>query len=295
MSDNLAWLDSVDTIDQDTVEVEQQGYPWIQWVHGDPNYEQLGGVLHTGGWFLPAESAGLDPDVEIEGWTRGKMTHKNSSTQGWFKRDLTFSFICHRRAWQVQDGDQTEIFPWDRGYDQAKALGKPSGKLQVLCIVKGLDEPRPVMLTMRGSVGRAFMPGRSGETVMSRFIRCVIDPANKLNAHRGKKEKFPWRAFWLTVGPQRNSDGSPVYVTVGEGSASSKVTLPEALGLHDRMSSQELGALHVGDELIKETNTIWNDARDWAKAWSVRVESEPLDVAGNGEAEQYASEEEIPF
>jgi hypothetical protein len=293
MSDNLTWLNEVEAIDQDTVEQESQGYPWIQWVHGSPQMKALGGVPYTGGWFLPAEGVGLDDDATLEGWTRGTLTHPSGDeTSGWFARDITIACIRSRRAWQVRSGDRTELYPWNQ-YDEAKAMGSPSGKLQVLAIVRGLDEPRPVVLTMRGTVSRAFSVSRQGESVLNAFTRMVMTPANDMVRKSGRKGRYPYRAFWLTVGPRRNADGTPIFETVGDGAASSKVTLPTALGLREKMSGQELGALFVGKETLDEATAMWRDAEEWANAWDARVE--PLDVAGNGEEATYASEEEIPF
>ncbi|MBC7235016.1 MAG: hypothetical protein H5T69_04180 [Chloroflexi bacterium] len=287
------WLDAIDRIDQDTVETSGQGYPWIQWVHGNPQLKRLGGVPYTGGWFMPADGAGLDDEAEIEGWTRGTLTHPNGEeTAGWFARDITIALIRSRRAWVVRDGDTYELYPWDQ-YDQAKAAGRPSGKLQILAVVKNLAAPRPVVLTMRGSVSRAFSPSRAGDTVLNQFNRCVLAPANKLAARAGRKGRYPYRAFWLTVGPKRHPDGSPVFSTVGEGSESSKITEPTAIGLRDKMTPQEIGALFVGLEVLEETTQYWREAEEWANAWSRRVE--PAESALPDHALPSADEIDLPF
>lgn len=298
MTDDLKWLNGIDEVDQETVEQEAIGYPWLQWVHGNPQLKQLGGVPYTGGWFLPQDAAGLDDDAEIEGWQRGTLTHADGNeTDGWFTRDITVSMVRSRRAWHVRVNGQTTIFPWSE-YDQAKAAsqgGSLTGRTQILAVIKGLDTPRPVVVTVHGSVGKAFSMSRSGDTVLTRFTRCVITPANKLVAKSGRSGRYPYRAFWLTVGPARDDKGAPVFETVGEGAESSKVTLPTALGLHDKMTGQEIGALFVGSELLAETTVMWREAEEWATAWEHKIEAEPVTDDDNGDGAVYASEEEIPF
>ncbi len=292
----LDWLDGIDEVDQETVEVDAVGYPWIQWVHGDPQLKKLEGVPWTGGWFMPADASGLDEDAELEGWKRDTLTHNSGDeTQGWFTRDLTVAIIRSRRGWHVRKGNQTMIFPWDQ-YDQAKAMdGDMTGRTQFLAVVKGLAEPRPVVLTVHGSVGRAMAPSRQGDSVLNQFRRYVLAPANKLLSKSGKKGQWPYRAFWLTVGPDRDGEGAPIYTTVGEGSATSKVTLPVALGIKDKMAPQEIGALYIGKELLAETGEMWKEAEEWANAWSERIDAEATESDESADDAVYADEDSIPF
>lgn len=294
--ERLDWLDGIDEVDQETVEVDQVGYPWIQWVHGKPEYKQLGGVVHTGGWFMPAGATDLDEDAEIEGWTRGTLTHSSGDeTAGWFTRDLTVSLVRSRRAWHVRVGKQTAIYPWDQ-YDDARAGGGDmTGRTQFLAVVQGLAEPRPVVLTVHGSVGRAMAPTRQGDSVLNQFRRYVLTPANKLLAKSDKKGQWPYRAFWLTVGPDRDDKGAPVFRKVGEGSAQATIVEPIALGIKDKMTPAEIGALFVGKELLAETGLLWEEAEEWANAWSERIEAEPAEADEDADDAVYASEEEIPF
>jgi len=295
---DLEFLNALDGIDQDTVEEDLVGYPWIQWVHGSPQMKQLGGVPYTGGWFMPLDASGLDDEAEIEGWERGSLMHSNGDeSEGFFARDITVALIRSRRAWQVYgDGGRTQLFPWN-AYDEAKAVGRPSGKLQMLCVVRGLAEPRPVVLTVHGSVSQAFSVSRTGDSVLNAFNRCVVTPANKLASKAGKAGRWPYRAFWLTVGPDRDKDGNPIFVTVGDESASSKVTLPIALGLSEKMAPKEIAQRFVGADLLDETTAYWRDAEEWASAWDEMTDVTP---SGDEEVEPdetgvYASEDDIPF
>lgn len=293
------WMaEGIGTIDQDTVEQLGAKYPFIQWVHGSSKAKKLGGLDYHGGWFM--QEGQVDEDVlRAAGWAPFTLSHKGGGeTAGWASRDVTVSILLMRHCWAVQDGDQAQFFPWNE-YDEAKAQGKPRGKTQVLVIVKGLEDVGPVVLTMRGSTGQAFSDARAG--VLGEFNRKLIQPANLMAQKKGIKAKWAFRAFWLTVGPKRNADGSPAFDTVGSGSESSEVTLPAALGLTDKPGEAEIRAAYVGRELLELLNAIQAENAGWKEAWDVmgQVEATPN---GHEEAEtemEVASlaheKEELPF
>jgi len=300
------WLDAVDGVDQSTVDLEGPQYPFIQWVHGDHRLKKAGGVPYTGGWFMNAEQ-GITLD-ELPGWEAGELMHEQGgSTEGFFVRDLTVALIRSRRCWRVRSGNKITLYAWNE-YNRAAASvpagGGLSGRLQVLVALRDLEDLGPFVLTMGGSVSRAFSPSRQGDSVMNDFIRSVITPANAANRKRGKKALWPYRAFWLTVGPQRDDDEQPIYTTVGDKGAQATVTLPCALGLHDKMTLNELGELFVGKERLDLFSTWYEEAEQWAHTW----DSEQLDgqrVIGGDDAQSdeedtdddpaYVKEEDIPF
>ena len=266
--DILSFLDDVQEIDQSTLDVTGPQYPYIQWVNGQANMKTLGigSVLYTGGWFCPADQA---PGGEMPGWTPGELTHSDSSTtEGFFSRDITVAMIQFRKGWMVDANGQTRILPWTM-YDEAKGLdkdGSPTGRLQVLCLVKGLEDLGPFTLTLRGSIARAFQASR-GESVVGTFKQLVLKAADDLNRKRGVKNKFAVRAFWLTVGPQRDERGAPIFTKVGSEGRSSQVTLPKALGLHKAMTPQEVAGLYVGRDLLISLNALYEEAIPWREAW----------------------------
>lgn len=301
------WLDAAQEVDQSTVDLEGPQYPFIQWVHGKKAFKQLGGVVYTGGWFMN-DAQGIEAD-DLPGWDAGELQHEQGdATAGFFTRDLTVAVIRSRRCWRVRDGDQTRLYAWDEYERASKAVpagGGLSGRLQVLVAVRGLEELGPLVLTMGGSVSRAFAPGKAGNSVMNVFIRSVLTPANTMNRKRGKSSKFPYRAFWLTVGPDREADGTPRFSTVGEGSAQSTVTLPVALGIGDKLSAQDLGALFVGRDNLAQFSAWYVEAEEWANAWTAealsgqrQAQDEAQDDAeAEAEADNpaYVEEEQIPF
>lgn len=305
-----AWLDAVDDVDQGTVEQDSQQYPFAQWVHGDKKLAKVGGVPYTGGWFMNA-AQGISLE-ELPGWEAGELIHEQGdSTEGYFVRDLTVAIVRTRRCWRVRDGDRTSLFAWDE-YDRAVGSiptgGGLSGRLQVLVGLQGLEGLGPIVLTMGGSVSRAFAPSRQGDSVINTFRRAVLTPANAANRKRGKKALWPYRAFWLSVGPDRDDKGDPIYATVGDKGAQATVTLPVALELHDKMSLQEIGQRFVGRELLELYSAWHEDAEAWATAWDAdalsgaRRAQASQEEATEAEAETttdddpaYVAEEGLPF
>jgi hypothetical protein len=275
------WLDTASEVPQETVDTEQQGYPYIQWVSGDRKLKAAGGVPYTGGWALPC--ANIDAET-LPGWDKGELTHGNGSTDVWFAKTITVSMIRSRKAWVVNDGQTNQYFPWNQ-YDAAKATGKPRGKLQVLAMVKGLEAYGLFMLTLRGSFARAVT-----EAILPALAKYVLGPANAVNAKRGVKSKFPYRAFWLTIGPQHLADGAPFFTEVGKAPSASQVVLPVAVGLGDKLTMQDIGKLFVGKDLLAASTVAYQDAEQWATALET---AQP--VAETATVADANGEEALPF
>lgn len=257
------WLDAVNEVNQDTVESTGPQYPYIQWVNGKPALKQAGGVVWHGGWFMP------DAFEKSDSWVIGELTHEDgTSTEGMFARDLTVIIIRIRQRWIV--GQQG--FPWSQ-YDQAKAEGKPTGHIQALAIVQGLEHMGPLVLTMKGMACKAFKGSKKGKGVLSEFQRIIIEPANALNKARNVAAKFPYRAFWLTVGPERDAKGNPVFTEVGQRPNSSQVTAPVAL-LPEKATPEYLKKSFVGMDSLRQLNQYYDDAETWATMWDSPQEAQ---------------------
>lgn len=298
---NYAWMDVANEIDQETVEITGPQYPYVQWVNGKPPLKPAGGVPWTGGWFMPDQGN----FVEAKGWTAGELTHDDGkATIGFFARDITVAVIRIRRRWLVYQGDQARSFAWDN-YKTASDLGKATGHLQTLALIRGLEEHGVFVLTMKGTICRAFTTGGKGGTgVLSEFSRVIVAEANNLNAKRGVSAKFPYRAFWLTVGPVRDEKGNPNYTEVGQKPNSSLVTLPVALHLPEKVQPGDLEKRFVGMELLTTLNNYYREAEEWAKAWDYDGAGQPAGGNGNGNGRGVAGpaptdetypDEDLPF
>ena len=264
-----SWMDGIEGIDQGTVESPRQEFPYVQWVHGGRKFKQLGlqSVLYTGGVAIPVDAAPYD---DLSGWARGTLSHHDETeTAAWVRRDVTLAILWLRRCWEISTAGGRKRFAYD-DYAAARALATPqnwaSSKLHVLGFVRDLpEEMQPAFLTLHGTAAKAFME------VLARFRRCVIDPANMVARGRASGrgvQRWPYRAFWLTVGPAREADGTPQYTSVGKGANSTFVTLPAAIGLADKPSDDELRSRYVGTDLLLQTlNPLRAETEDWAHAW----------------------------
>ncbi len=268
MTDINSWLAQTDEIDLDDKMLDGEGlsFPFAQWVYGDPALKKLGpdDVSYGGGWFIPADR--IDAD-ELPGWTRGELTHAGGEmTEGFFANALKIAVLHYRRSWRIFVGDRQQFFTWDQ-YDEAKAAGAlvsttPTGRLQVLGVIKGLEDIGPMMLTVKGSASAALAPGRG---IMGEFKRLVLDKAAKMARKAGRKIKgYPRHLFWMPVGAERDAKGLPVFTKVGQGDHSKQVVLPALIGVD---SNTNPGELFVGGENARAFTELWDETEPWATAW----------------------------
>jgi hypothetical protein len=246
-------------------------FPLLQWHTGDQKMKKAGGIDYTGGFFIKAD---VIPDelMLAGGWEKTTWTHDNGAEDiGWHRRQVGLAIIATRRRWEVyqESGNRPLVFPW-KNYDQAKAAGRPSGRLQVLCLVKGLEKAGPMVLSLRGTSSLAF-EGRGGDTssAVGKFQATVIQAANLASQSKGRRNRWPLFAFWLPIGADRETDGTPRFTKVGQGNNTSSICLPVALGLPDKPADVKLNAFYVGNELLEECKRIWADAEtNWTHAWN---------------------------
>src|SRR5690606_24791124 len=109
----------------------------------------------------------------------------------------------------------------------------------------------------------------------------------------GKRGVMPWRAFWLTVGANRDSKGNAVFTEVGVGTDKSNLVMPVAIGLPAKPEQVDLGQFFVGRDLLGRTTELWNENTEWAKAWDT-IEPDSGD-GENGEPEAATATPEEVF
>jgi hypothetical protein len=284
-----------DTILEATAALSGTKYPAIQFVNGKSNLAELGNdkLGFSGGFMLVIDTndkndkqsdeetadkqAIADILIAAKGseWQAAKYTFHNGTVANvvW-KRQAGFSFCVDRRAWITEVNGERKYFAWT-GYKTAEAESdpgkRPSSRSQFLTLVKGAEEAGPLMLTFSGNAGKAF------DAILLQFQGTVMAAANALQAAwaAGQKppvdaKRFAPRCFYLPVGASRNDDGSPEFITVGKGDASSMVTPPQMVGVPENaseVSAAILGALSVSDENLGIASAIVEDNQDWKKAW----------------------------
>lgn len=275
-------------IDPESVEGGGPSFPLIQWTYGDRKLKALGAdkMAYAGGWFINSEM--VDPATMVAaGWTKETFTHANGSeTEGFYRRQIAISMIAARQRWEVTDaaGNRT-VFPWSNGgYEAAKAVGRPSGRMHILCIVKDLETLGPVVLTLKGAASKAFKGSRNAAGVETKFNNTVIAAANAAAVAKGIKSRWPYRAFWAPVGADRDASGNPVFTEVG--STKTEVThlvLPIALGLPEKKEGVDLKRFFVGAAMLETVNALYAEYGEWMAAWDAnRMETGAVEGNGNG-------------
>jgi len=281
------WYDSLETIDQTTVETFGPTYPYCQWVHGDAKLKQLGvnSVAYAGGWFIPRNMAVSAP----QGWTAMTLEHRNNtSTDGYGCRDIEVAVLASRFRWLANVKGQMLRFPWKQ-YDQAlqaSDMHKATGHTQVAVVIRGMEDSGVYVLTMRGMTGKAW------KDITIQFSERVVRTANELARSKGKKGRFPFRAFWLKVGSKRNADGSPIFEKVGK-EATVLITPPTLIGVSEKPDHAELGRLFVGEANLRRFNELWTEAQSWAK--DAAFDGSQGDAGLVAETTAAEDDENVPF
>lgn len=278
---------AVQTIDQSTVENEGPRYPTISWISGDPSKKKSDGVEYRGGWFIGED--GASADMTEYGWQKDSIiTGSGKEIEGYWSQEINLSLINHRRRWVV-DG---QGFPW-RDYEKAAGHGNPRGHQQFLVLLKGVEELGPFSITLKGHAGMSFQGVKdyNGTGALSCFNRTVIAAANA--ATKAQKLKWPYRAFWLPVGTNKDEKGIPVFTTVGSPPNTSNIVLPVPLGLPEKSDSVELSEYYIGDDLLAIANQLNDESTDWVAMWDTETSSDNAheDEEEKEEIEKSAAEE----
>lgn len=264
---------AVQQIDPSSVETTGPTYPTIQWHYGNPKLKKAGGMEYQGGWFIKADQ--IDAELlTAAGWTAITWSHDNGAEEdGFWRRELAVAVIAQRQRWEVIDDTTRKVFPW-KNYDAAKAAGKASGRTHALVLVKGLEDVGPMILTLKGMAALGFTGSTKSGGALTTFSQTVITAANKASEAAAKKNgqhganRWPWRAFWLPVGADREANGEPHFTEVGRGNATTRVVLPVALGLPAKPEGVQLNRFYIGNALLTVVNELYDEAEaGWTHAW----------------------------
>lgn len=230
-------------------QVEEVSLPYIQWFNGKAFYRSVSPLLASGGWELP-----FDPWGTILGNTHQVLDiphGENNLEPGYILPVLHIAQIATRFTWEHWDGSQMQYSKtYQPGY---------RGRLNVFCLVKELGTIEPLMLTLKGMVGKAY-----GDTAKT-FRNSVIKAAAQL----GQNSRYPQYMFWMPV-----TVSSPV--TVGSGQNTSQITPPTIGWDANAVSSQDQGAvanvlksLYIGDELRDLiAGDLYAQGQEWRKQFN---------------------------
>lgn len=259
-------INAVNDIDQSTIEQLTVSHPLIQWGSGDAKMKKAGGMAYRGGFFISEDYA--PADMTEYGWEKETMiTRKGDEIEGFWRPELTMSVIVGRKRWVVNQGD-TSINFGERDYNTAKEHGRPTGHHQYVVLLKDAVELGPFCLTLKGNAGKYFDRGDNKYPgVLAELVRTDIALANQLTKKQGLR--WPYRAFWLTVGPNADAKGEPVFITVGSGTDTSNIIIPRPVGMPEKPSMDHLSEVGIERDFLTSTiNPIFEDNKEWAAAWN---------------------------
>lgn len=248
-------------------------YPIVQWINGAPDRKREGGLPYTGGFFCSKEQGVVLPGA-VE---HTLVTKDGDEVPGYAIRDLTFTVIRDRRRWSVSGPRGFDVYYGHGEYDEAAATGTVRGNLHLLVVVKGMEEP--IVLTFRGNAARAMVGMGKDRGVVPSFGQKLLGKATRLAREKARKQggaaagrastfTYPRCAFWLTTGPERNADQSPLFTEVGEGEKKSKVTLPVWIDEPAEVTAEVCNRLYVGGNALALHQGFHADADLWIEEWS---------------------------
>lgn len=252
--------------------VEERGfgpaYPTIQWVNGQKQLKNIGGIAYTGGFFCSADQGIAPEELEAAGFEKYTlMAQDGTEIHGYSVQELTGAPLRFRRCFTVDRGEsQLPARYSNEEYDQAVIEGKPRGVCHVLFQVKGISQP--VSLSFRGLTARVVMGMGRDRGIIPTFGQKVVKAASMLAKAQNRPSNFPLCAFKLTIGPETDSAGNPVFTDVGsdkKSSVTNPVWLDEPSGA---VTAEELRGLFVGHAQLAVNQDSWVEAGPWVTAWS---------------------------
>lgn len=239
-------------------------YPLIQYTSGAKDKKREGGLAYLGGFFLSAEQNLTIPGFE----PYTLITKEGEEIPGYWCRDLQCSIIGWRRSWQVDpEGGLSQRFANDE-YEDAMEVGKPRGNVHLLVRVRGLSEP--VVVTARGLSTKAFVGMGRDRGLVPSFATKLVNAATRLARANGKQVNYPSCAFWITIGPDREEDGTPKFTTVGT-KEKANITLPIWVDEPAEVNTHVVQRAYVGPAAFSEHQKMFQDAEGWMQEWSTEA------------------------
>lgn len=252
----------------------------------------------TGFYFIPVEkyieAGGLDlGEAAPEGWEPYTVQFGDKDTPGYAARTISIAVIRMRRIRELKrehkDSGLPKKWAW---YSKMSEIqhGKYQTRLQILCLVKGMEDLGPVTVTMKTSAVTAMLGNRrdnesgifnpldSNEGADSFFYKHVLAKALAKARETNKKALVPQNWYWLELTNATDVNGFPFWkkITYGEGPNDFVQVCPPAWARYKQVLDKTLiwQDLYVGDTLARLGDEIRRTkASEWFHKW------EPENVA----------------
>lgn len=268
----------VQDVDQTTVEGSEVQYPLIQWSYGEPKLRKAGGVMGAGGWFISDTNmpGGIADELRAvmlkAGWSEDTITLADGKElPGLYIATMTFSLINMRKRWRASDGQRTFYysFGWDSYEKAVKLHGRATSQIHAFVLIEGLEQFGPMVITLSGSAAMAFEGTKKVPGCLTKFSATVIAAANAVT----KGQRWPYRAFWMTIAAAKDAKGSPLFTEVGSGENTKHVVLPVAKALPADPKQVDLDTYALNRQQFLQAQDLYTESVAWKAAWD-HIDSE---------------------
>ena len=265
--------DTFSHLDPAMEEGTTEDYPLIAWVYGNRQFRETGEISYTGGWFLDAEQAPLDPMPEPwSPWERPVAS--GDLIGGWALPYLHVAVLRQRRCWFWVADDYRHMYPY-RQFERCKADAaqhgvSPSGRLQLLVAIPKVETP--MVLTFKGAGSQAIAGTRSKPGVLAQLDGELVGGLRRLLRKTAQNQTgnpvVPRCTFWITLGAQ-TAGNDPHFVQVGNGQRTQTVTLPAIHHLEGKSFTtiDDFQPFYVGPQRLEQFQTWFQQTDNWARAW----------------------------
>lgn len=291
----------VDQTDDNLIDVAGDGYVTLQWAKGDKKMAMKGvtDLDSTGGWWIAKErcSDELGEALKKIGWEETSYSLRDGGQIPCYAaKDIVFSWIADRSLteYRVKDGRDTKVVRVGGNVDWESL--KPiatnnyvTKRLQVMIVLKGLEEFEPMVITAAGSV-QMCLDARNRHRSVKPTVDAVLGKGFKALLKASKAA--PTCTFWVKVGVSRDEKGNVVFEERGTGSDTTHMVLPMLYDVPESLSKlteSELEKHLVGDLYGKFVALREEALNEWVKAWGEGYTGE---VTGDNSATAKKEEED---
>lgn len=279
------------TIDESTVEEQEvvTFLPVIRWMYGNSELadNDVKTVKARGGFFISESTIPGNEDEKGEyisallenGWSKLSYKAKNGETVDGFAAEDAQLAILHkpRKCWESydDDGNRTGRYPfnWDVYNAEKDKHPKMSTRVQLLVVIKGLENLSPALVTLSGTAQFSFSGIKKERGIIqdySDFLRTI---------ERQIGARLPLRRFWVHFCAERDKKGEPVFKSVGSGTNSTLLCtmsskLPNMVTATDKevVKYRDTYAVEGKDEDGRHLVTgrfldLWREYEQWPSEW----------------------------
>lgn len=220
-----------------------------QWHNGNSMFEQLGGVIYTGGLII--EDKRMPEGVQIPGFTPAKLKLDRKDVNVIASTSVELAILGYRLRYFTGDGENRKFYARSQYEAAVEAGHKLRGNLQLAAYLKGYN--RPVFASFSG-------------TASSQIVAQVKEIREKGISHtakevNGERITMPLHGFWFTLTP------TPHHLEGGE--KKSEVTHP-SLNLPEQFSRDYFLARYVGSANLSIFKQQFDSMASWFNAWEAK-------------------------